>query len=183
MVDFQAGDILIATVSLVDPNFQHTVVLLCAHDDDEGSYGLVLNHRIKAPPELQEDYPFVAGRLFHGGPVQRDAMQVLHSFGEELTGARQVLPGVWIGGSFEILQAGLQSEVLKPEDCRFFLGYAGWGRGQLAREVASDAWIKVSATRELVMSGTAEQLWAKAVRQRGAEDPMYTNFPNHPDWN
>jgi len=183
MVDFQAGDLLIATVSLVDPNFQQTVVLLCAHDDDEGSYGLVLNRPISAPAELQEDYPFVAGRLFHGGPVQQDAMQMLHSFGEELSGARQVLPDLWIGGSFEILQAGLKSGVLTAEECRFFLGYAGWGRGQLAREFGAEAWIKVSATRELILSEEAEQLWARAVRKRGIEEPMYTNFPDHPNLN
>ena len=39
----QNGSLLISEPFLGDPNFERTVILLCSHDEEEGSFGLVLN--------------------------------------------------------------------------------------------------------------------------------------------
>lgn len=182
-VTFQGGDLIIATVSLIDPNFQQTVVLLCRHDDTEGSYGLVLNRPVEPPEQILDELPFVDKRLFLGGPVQPDTMQVLHSMGAEIPGSAEVLPGIWIGGDFDVLRSGIDGKELPVDRCRFFLGYAGWAGGQLAGEFAADTWIRAPADADFVMNTAPRFMWSRAVRGCGRQDPLYANFPDHPNWN
>jgi len=181
--DVQKGDLLIASVSLVDPNFQRTVVLLCEHSDADGSYGLVLNRPIDVPAGLEDQLGFAGGALFVGGPVRQDALQVLHRLGDHVPGGVEVIPGVWIGGDFGIIRQGLESGEFSREDFRFYLGYAGWGEGQLAREMETDSWLTVRATTDLVFLGDAHRQWLAAVRARGRVAPMLANYPEDPRWN
>jgi len=180
--DLKRGDLLIATVALSDPNFDHTVVLLCEHQD-EGSYGLVLNRGIKAPREVLDKVPQVAGRLFHGGPVQPEVMQVLHPYGDLVYGSVEILSGLWMGGDFDVMGRGFDEGTLAPDKCRFFLGYAGWGKGQLAGEMDADAWISVRGSADLVLESSPEPLWARAIRQCAREQPIYMHFPEDANLN
>ncbi len=181
--DVQKGDLLIASVSLLDPNFQRTVVLLCEHSDAEGSYGLVLNRPIDVPAGLDDQLGFAAGALFVGGPVRQDALQVLHRLGDCVPGGVEVVPGVWIGGDFAIIRQGLDSGEFSQRDCRFYLGYSGWSEGQLAREMETDSWLTVQATADLVFFEDARRQWLAAVRARGCVAPMLANYPEDPRWN
>ena len=180
---FGKGDVLVSTISLLDPNFQHTVVLLCEHLDDQGSYGLILNRALRTPPEISREMPYVGERLFQGGPVQPDVMQVLHTLGDRVPGSMEVVPGVWLGGDFEALQSGLQSAIYDADSCRFFLGYSGWSKGQLAAEFAENTWIAVPASQEMIFETPIEQIWGTAVRKRGESDPLYAHYPKNPSWN
>ena len=182
-IDIQEGELLIATVSLLDPNFQQTVILVCRHEEENGSYGLVLNRPLATPSTLVEEMPYVDGRLYHGGPVQPERLQVLHPFGEMADGALEVLPGLWLGGNFDKLQAAFRVGAFTSEQCRFFLGYAGWARGQLAKEFAANAWIRVQGSAQLVLGETAEHLYAHAVRACGHDRPLYSHFPEDPNLN
>src|SRR5256885_16944378 len=75
-MDSLRGHLLIASPSLLDPNFRRTVVLVTEHND-EGAAGLVLNRPSPAPvadivPQLE---PLVADgeQVWVGGPVQTNA--------------------------------------------------------------------------------------------------------------
>jgi len=86
-MDTLQGQLLIASPTLLDPNFRRTVVLL-GHHDDEGAVGVVLNREsevsvLEAAPSLAPIAGFDA-RLFLGGPVQREAAVVVADFGELL---------------------------------------------------------------------------------------------------
>ncbi|RME97302.1 MAG: YqgE/AlgH family protein, partial [Bacteroidetes bacterium] len=39
----QAGKVLVAEPFMTDPNFRRAAVLLCDHDETEGSMGFILN--------------------------------------------------------------------------------------------------------------------------------------------
>ena len=176
------GDLLIATVALVDPNFQRTVVLLCEHQP-QGSYGLVLNRPVRATQEMLERFPFVEDRLRIGGPVQPEVLQILHGWGSEMPGSHEVLPGVWIGADFGVLQQNVRSGELALEQCLFFLGYSGWGEGQLAGEFEADSWARAPATADLVFGESTDGLWRRAVREHGKAEPLFVNYPENPRWN
>src|SRR5262249_6481583 len=97
------GDFLVASPILRDPNFQRTVVLLCEHDDDEGSMGLVVNRRTDVALETTLQIgPHAGQHMWFGGPVQRDAVLVLHR-GADLPGARQIADGMSLGGEEEAI--------------------------------------------------------------------------------
>jgi len=179
----QTGYLLVASVSLVDPNFQGAVVLICEHEEEQGTYGLVLNRSIEIPDELREEIPFVQDQLYVGGPVQQEVLQVLHPYGEDIPGARQVLPGVWVGGDFDVIRRNILANRMPVGKFRFFLGYSGWAKGQLADEILADSWLVVPATPHLVFDIPPDQMWTQAVRARGQRDPVLNHYPKDPRWN
>ncbi len=182
-VTFRKGDLLVAAITLSDPNFDRSVVLLCDHQDDAGTYGLILNRPVKTPEEVTEQMPYVDRRLFEGGPVRKDTLQVLHPYGEAVGDAAQVLPGVWVGGDFEALHAGFSSGTYDPEECLFLLGYSGWAKNQLAAEFELETWLQVRGSKELVFQTPPDKLWSATVRKYGKKRPLYSHYPEDPKWN
>jgi len=173
----EKGMLLVAGVELLDANFRHSVILLGAHEP-QGSYGLVLNRPVRPPAELRAEVPYLGERVYVGGPVQPEMLQVLHPYGE-LPDAAPILPGVFIGGDFDVLGDGILSGVFDRDLCRFFLGYAGWDHDQLYEECLQQSWLTAPATAELVLMTPPQQLWPAAVRACAVLDPVYRYFPDN----
>lgn len=174
------GDLLIAGLSLSDPNFNQTVVLVCEHKVEEGTYGLVLNRPMPTPQPLADDFPDAVANTFTGGPVQGDTLQILHKFGHFIHGCHEVLPGLWIGGNPDELRAALSNGIASARDCRFFLGFSGWDSDQLASEFDMNAWIRVSGDPDLIMNTDPERIWTEAIRLQAVDKPMYRHYPVNP---
>lgn len=178
-----AGTLLVAEPPMADPNFKRSVILLCEHSA-EGSFGLILN---KPSPLLLSE---VAGmklpdglQLGIGGPVQPDTLHFIHSFGEEIEGALPVAEDIWWGGSLESLLEEIDEERNDAEDVRFFLGYSGWGEGQLEEEVDEGGWIVLSATDHVVFAEGDDELWRQILRKLGGEYALLSTFPDNPRMN
>ena len=156
------GHLLIAAPELSDPNFFHTVVLIFRHDD-EGAAGLVLNRRTHATldqvwKQISETDCRSRAPLCLGGPVEGPLM-ALHA--QESLAEIDVMPGVYVAASqtnLEQLAAGAD------EAARFFVGYAGWGAGQLERELGESAWLTLPATADHVF-GDHDRLWEQTTKQ------------------
>ena len=50
-----------------------------------------------------------------------------------------------------------------------FLGYAGWGPGQLERELAQDAWTSIPAAPAMIFDAPPQAIWERAIRRRGID--------------
>ena len=135
-----SGLLLVSEPLLPDPNFERSVILLCAHDE-EGSLGFVLNKPEESLLGELIEWPGESRLpVFNGGPVQQDTLQVLHRVAD-LEGAIEVVPGVFWGGELEVLrECALQGRLVEA-DTRFFLGYSGWSAGQLEEELKERTWI------------------------------------------
>lgn len=135
----QAGSLLLAR-NLEDLNFKETLVLICQHSP-EGSYGLVLNRFSHMPlSEVFDKYREPGNpkrKIYLGGPVQPEELQVLQVTETPAKGSYEVGEGVFLGGFWDDLK-----QILSPENraIRLFLGYSGWGAGQLPNEVRMGAW-------------------------------------------
>jgi len=133
------GSVLIAREVLQDPNFEATVVLICAHGSD-GSYGLVLNRTSHMP--LSEIFDGLASlplsrEILIGGPVQQHEMQVIALTSAPVPEAYEITPGIYLGGKWSDMMQMINSD---PATTRIFLGYSGWGPGQLESEISIGAW-------------------------------------------
>ena len=149
-----APGFLIASPPLGDPNFERTVVLLVLHGP-AGALGFVVN-RI-APLKIGEvlglagyDSPGLAcatGDVFVGGPVEPGSGWVLARTPELLAGAEgalQVVGGVGVSSSkvaFDALARDVEHGGAALAERMVFLGYSGWGPGQLEGEIARGAWL------------------------------------------
>lgn len=164
--------LLIAVPQLGDPNFSHGLVLLLQHDR-EGAFGLVLNRPsglnlggFAESQELPCDEGMKSHPVFQGGPVELERGWILHrdpSLGESQT----ILPDLYLSGGIETLKKLLV--VGRPGSFRFFLGYAGWGAGQLEEELKEGAWITVDAEARYVLDTPPEQAWDRVLRDLGVD--------------
>ena len=137
------GALLVARDLLTDPNFNQSIVLLCQYGND-GAYGLVLNRPSHMPlGEIFEHPPEGFGgpesrrRVYIGGPVQPTELQILQVDADPVPQSLQVAENVHLGGAWTELEEILARD---PANLHLFLGYSGWGEGQLEAEIEAGAW-------------------------------------------
>ncbi len=179
----EKGRLLISEPYLPDPNFERTVVLLCEHNE-EGSFGFVVNKpSIIKINEVMEDVRNIEETVFIGGPVQQDTLHFLHR-NTNINNAVRVREELFWGGDFENLMTQLDTAVIKAGDVRFYLGYSGWGQGQLEAELQEDSWIVCDfVTDELLFDTDPTVIWKKALENMGGRFSVYSNYPLDPRLN
>jgi putative transcriptional regulator len=180
------GFFLIANPVLPDPNFSRTVVLLCNHDD-QGSFGLVINR--PAPISAKEVFEEMGvsdsppGKIFIGGPVSPSQVFYLCYSKTPLPELEAICDGVYMGLSWELLD-NLMMRVEEPEkNIRFYMGYSGWGAGQLEGEMTRLSWLTCEAQSEFVFQENEEGIWANAVKSMGKDYEYLIKAPVNPQWN
>lgn len=161
-----SGRLLVSARHLPDPNFSDTVVLLVDYSED-GAMGLILNRRTDVP--LARAFPLVTPapgaeqRLYFGGPVAPNGvMALLRSTAPQADG-REVLDNVYLIGEREPLESQLRAKTA-PDRFRVYVGYSGWGPGQLDREAAEGSWHVLPATADLVFDAEPDSLWERQIR-------------------
>ncbi|MEM6645442.1 MAG: YqgE/AlgH family protein [Bacteroidota bacterium] len=176
------GILLIAPPMMDDPNFRRAVVLLCEHGD-EGSFGLVLNRMLELElRDVLDEAELAADPLSLGGPVQPNTLHVLHRQ-ESLDEAVAVTDGVYWSGDFERIIEQVRLGQAPEGEFRFFLGYAGWGAGQLEEELSHDSWIVTPVRADEVFAVEPEKLWRHVLRRMGGDYAILANFPTDPRMN
>ena len=160
--------LLIAADSADDPNFRRSVVVIVRHND-WGTLGLVLNRPSPVPlKKFFPDDPVLAAvdePLYLGGPVfGGDLMYLFRADAGTAGGAMHVVDDVYASEDAELLDR-LVAAPARPA-LRYFFGYAGWGAGQLARELADGRWLAGSATAEVVFDSSPRTLWRRLIHGR-----------------
>lgn len=182
-LDPAVGRLLISEPFLEDPNFKRSVVLLCDHNED-GSFGFVLNRALELRVEdFMEDVPHTDSVVSFGGPVQNDALFYIHTLGERVPNSIPVVDGLYMGGDFESLQELMRSGEADRTNLRFFVGYSGWGSGQLADEMESNSWIVAKSDVATIMKADSEEAWGDILRSMGKRYSVLANFPDDPSLN
>jgi putative transcriptional regulator len=57
--------------------------------------------------------------------------------------------------------------LIKPENIRFFLGYSGWGAGQLAEELEEKSWILTHMDTNYLFRKDQADLWKIMMNDKG----------------
>ncbi|UPL50940.1 YqgE/AlgH family protein [Hymenobacter sublimis] len=188
MPRLQPGSLLISQPFLGDPNFERTVVLLCSHSEEEGSFGLVLNR--PAQLQLGDVLELPGGSLLPpaqiplsiGGPVQPDTLHYLHQV-PELPQAVHLGQEVYWGGDFSALLEQLLAGSVSPDSVRLYAGYSGWTAGQLAEEVRENVWIVHPNAAGKVFTLETDAFWQSILREKGGRFRVLSNYPTDPRLN
>ncbi|ATL45936.1 hypothetical protein COR50_01480 [Chitinophaga caeni] len=186
MASISPGKLLIADPFLKDPHFHRSIVLLCDHEEDEGSYGLILNKPLEG--NLQQLLPDVSNDqfpIYYGGPVQVNSLQFIHRSPGLLEGSVELQNGLFLGGDFDQLMEKLKLNTVDPGLIKFFIGYSGWGEGQLAGELKEHSWILSNAIDiPLVFDKEEQEAWKQALRDTDNPDiAIMANYPIDPQLN
>ncbi|MFP6607757.1 MAG: YqgE/AlgH family protein [Myxococcota bacterium] len=171
------ASLLIAMPQLQDPNFVRTVMMIVQHDAG-GTFGLVLNRPVEmSASELCDGLDMHWGgdpetSLHWGGPVQPHTGWMLFSQDDTLPAAAEeseatsLVDGVCFAGSLNVLREIAEAP---PGDVRLFLGYAGWGPGQLEGEMVEGVWLTAPASREAIFDVAPDSMWDYVVRSLGID--------------
>lgn len=183
MIEPASGTLLVANPHLDDPNFLRTVVFLCEHSE-EGSFGFVLNRKLDyAIDELVPELGDFKIPVFEGGPVELNTLHFLHQYPDAIPGGKEIGEGLFWGGEFEKVIELINSRTADLNKIRFFLGYSGWGTGQLSAEMEEKTWIVAPAPVKFIFSNNEKELWKDVLKDLGGEYELIINAPLDPRMN
>ncbi|HRF00670.1 MAG TPA: YqgE/AlgH family protein [Pirellulaceae bacterium] len=179
-----ASKLLVAVPQLSDENFRHAVVLMLEHTA-QGGLGLVLNQPSEMPLDdlwrrLANRPSKAKGVLHRGGPVE-GAVVALHTRPE--WGNSQVVDGLFLTHQKSELE---QVFDLGTTPLRVYSGCAGWGPGQLERELAEGSWFVCDLDLESFFD-EPELMWRDVVERIGRRivlnEADYRRIPPSPELN
>jgi len=166
--------LLLAAPELGDPNFRKAVVLM-GHHTGEGALGWIVNRTIEGgarallPEALAAPlHPETPLRI--GGPIGTPGLLVLHRRPVEGIESTELASGLYVCASPDILARLFSAEPGKgiPAGLLIF-GYAGWGPGQLEKEMEEGAWLVLPYAEELAFPGEDETLWERGLARLGLD--------------
>jgi putative transcriptional regulator len=174
-----AGSLLVAHPNMLDPNFRRTVLFISAHEPNDGALGVIINRPLEkqvadlvteAPPEGLADVP-----VFLGGPVGKNQL-IIAAFewgkGE----------GLKLNHSVDLPHSSHAAGQKTSSICAF-VGYAGWGAGQLEAEMKQKAWLVQKPSRSLIKLERLPKLWFDIMRRLGPWYKMLAVAPDDPSLN
>ena len=181
---YVTGQLLIAMPGMRDERFAKSVIYMCAHSE-EGAMGLVLNQRLDSLKfaelisqlELDEKHLSRDVPVHFGGPVESGRGFVLHTSDYQQDATLEVLNGVALTASVEILKAIAQGK--GPQKSLLALGYAGWGPGQLDMEIRANGWLQVPSDSEIIFDIEPDTKWERAIQRLGIDPRMLSDDVGH----
>lgn len=175
---------LIAMPAMQDPNFHQTVTYICQHNE-EGALGIVINRtidltvgdvfnqmKISGTVSTRSDAP-----VHFGGPVQMERGFILHEDIGSWDSTLKIGSLTGLTTSRDILEAMANNS--GPSRAILALGYAGWGAGQLEREIIENAWLNGPADNELIFSTPVQERWSSAAGLLGVDLSLLSSDAGH----
>jgi putative transcriptional regulator len=154
--------LLVARAELPDPNFKDSIVLVMNHIGPSPA-GVIINRPTRIPvsrvfPDL-ETLAHLDDKVYFGGPVEMQSVSFLFRVDKPPEQpATEVLDGVYFSADRELLRHLLGRD--NPmEGLRIFVGFSGWGRGQLEAEIARGDWTLEPASASTLFEPKSQHPW------------------------
>ncbi|MBR4440508.1 MAG: YqgE/AlgH family protein [Bacteroidales bacterium] len=174
-----AGKILISKPFSGEAYFDKSVVYIAKHDE-EGSVGFILNKPVLTDINIIKHIQNYSWNLWFGGPVQSEFIYFIHTAGKELVpGCLPIAEGIFWGGDFNLVTKLIEKGKISEKSIRFFLGYSGWEKGQLEKEINEKFWIVGKLDTSIIMDTEADT-WKEAVKNLGGRYRVWENLPPDP---
>jgi len=169
--DLARGMFVVASRRLVDPNFSESVVLLLEYDA-KGALGLIVNRPTKLQltdllPDVEE-FKERADIVYAGGPVSKNRVIVLMRSVQQPREAGRVFADTYVGSSMETLKQAV-SMSLEGGTFHTYVGYAGWGPGQLDGEVSRGDWHVSPGEEAIVFDRVSEEIWPELIEKNSGQ--------------
>lgn len=165
------GIFLVAREGMRDSNFRESVVLV-TKPKVGGPFGVIINRPLELRlSDIFLEFESLKNRkdvLYFGGPVKPEGFVFLVRSANHLPRAMSVLKDVYFTGDTDVIEK-LLHRPNPTEGLRIYVGYSGWGPGQLQREISRGDWLIVPATAETVFADDPTKIWPKLIKRAGTQ--------------
>ena len=163
---------LISMPHMNDPIFSKSLIYICEHNKD-GSMGLIINK-----PMISENTAEIiqqtglaqinpTPKIYFGGPINLEMGLFLHNTTYDIEGTLSVSKSVLLTSNKQIVIDLINGN--GPDVFRFSFGYAGWGKGQIEREIENGDWLLMPADDNFIFSIPNSDKWKKAASKFGID--------------
>ena len=178
------GILLIAEPFLKDLSFARSVVLICKHNEEEGTFGFSIHKKLHTTlNKIIEDMEGFKIPVYLGGPVQTDTLHYIHQYPELFSDSVEITEAVYWGGDFALLKQYIKNGTVDINKVKFFLGYSGWSAGQLEDELKVHSWITLQGTKQLIFDTAPQDIWQISLTALGGKYKMMIHYPTDPQLN
>ncbi len=175
---------LFSMPNLADPFFAETVTYICEHNEN-GAVGLVINrplsiHLKEVLRQLAIDTEFediATMPVLYGGPVQQDRGFVLHSNSKHYRETIATSDSLAVTTSRDILESFAKHD--GPMPSLVTLGYAGWGPGQLEKEIGNNCWLHCPFDQRILFHAPFKDRWRLAAQSIGIDPDFLLTEAGH----
>jgi len=163
--DLAQGKIIVTPRDSPDPHFANSVIVL-ANYGPSGALGLMIHY--KSDLTIQKALTGLKGTekrtdmVFVGGPVEIPMVFALLRSKAAPEGVSHVTGNLYLMTAKQSITAALIAG--RPaSDLRIFIGYSGWGPGQLEREVRRSGWFIFDYDESIVFDEHPDTLWDRLI--------------------
>ena len=161
---------LISSPHLNDQVFGNSLIYICEHDQ-KGAMGFIINkpfpkdnlNLILKETGLINLNPLP--KIYLGGPVGLNNGFFIHTSKYSTKGTQQISNELSITSN-NIVVDDLANGI-GPKKFRFSLGYTGWDKNQLDKEVENGDWLLMPSSSKLIFNIPDEKKWNKASSELG----------------
>lgn len=168
------GQLLLAVPSMRDPHFARAVIYLAAHSSEEGAFGYILNRPLKQRvADLMPDAelgPLGNAPVYMGGPVSADKLAFASLRWSRAKQQLKIQTHLSVDDALHEMSLG--------REVRGFVGYSGWGEGQLEKEIELRSWIATTPGKHVLTTPQPDALWREVLVRMG---PLFGLIAGVPD--
>lgn len=165
------GSLLISSPMLVGEIYSQSIIFIYEHRPELGANGAIINHESHLSVDdllekagywgngMYSDEP-----LYHGGLMNEQSVLMLHSSEWYSSNTYPINDKFSISSDVFMIEKMINGN--HPDQWRMCAGQCSWYPDQLEEEIASNVWLEMPATPEIVFdkhSGQAQ--WRKAIRK------------------
>ena len=175
-----AGSFLIAMPNVEDKRFQHAVIYITQHTENEGASGLTINkplskiscQDILAQLHIKYDTNVFFPPVLEGGPDHKMQGFILHTPDIFYPETIPITNEVHLTATQEILTDIAAKKA--PQSYLMAVGCVTWAPGQMEEEIMGNIWLTVPANSEILFHTPYEERWEKALGLLGVNPDLFS---------
>ena len=114
--------------------------------------------------------------VYVGGPVELNSVMALLKTASKPANSTRVFNDIYLISNKDLLRATMASAA-ESSVFHAYVGYAGWGAGQLEHEVDLGAWHIMPADAATVFHSDPDSVWPRLIRRTETQVALIPSIP------
>jgi len=163
--------LIIAMPHLNDTVFSKSVILINEYNNN-GTMGFILNKPISK--DISSSILFsdqfndkIKDNIYFGGPVDLNSCFILHDESYKLDDSEFITSNLYLTSNKQIIK-DIENQS-GPNLFQFQIGYSGWEKGQLEKEIKNGDWLILQNPTNFIFQIPNDKKWSYLINKLGID--------------